>query len=76
MRVLITGSKGQLGAAFVRHFEASGWDYAAADVDTLDITDVNAVMDAVMPYKPGLIINCAAYNLVDRPRLIPARPLQ
>jgi len=66
MRVFITGSKGQLGAAFVRHFEANGWDYAAADVDTLDITDGNAVMAALMPYRPGLILNCAAYNLVDK----------
>jgi len=66
MRVLITGSKGQLGTAFVRRFEANGWDYAAADVDTLDISDVNAVMNAVIPYRPGLIINCAAYNLVDK----------
>lgn len=66
MRVLITGSKGQLGAAFVRHFEANGWDYSAADVDTLDITDGDALMNAIMPYRPGLIINCAAYNLVDK----------
>ncbi|HBA61051.1 MAG TPA: dTDP-4-dehydrorhamnose reductase [Elusimicrobia bacterium] len=66
MRVFITGAKGQLGTSFVRRFEANGWDYQAADVDTLDITDVNAVMDALMPYRPGLIINCAAYNLVDK----------
>ncbi|PIU19929.1 MAG: dTDP-4-dehydrorhamnose reductase [Elusimicrobia bacterium CG08_land_8_20_14_0_20_59_10] len=66
MRAFITGSKGQLGAAFVRHFEAKGWDYAAADIDTLDITDGNAVTDALNPYRPGLILNCAAYNLVDK----------
>ena len=72
MRVFITGSKGQLGAAFVKHFQTNGWDYAAADVDTLDISDVNAVMDAVMPYRPGMIINCAAYNLVDKAEAEPA----
>lgn len=66
MRAFITGSKGQLGAAFVRHLDANGWDYAAADIDTLDITDGNAVMDALLPYRPGLILNCAAYNLVDK----------
>ncbi len=66
MRALIVGSKGQLGAAFAAYFEKNGWDYAAADLDTLDITDADAVMDAVMPYHPGLIINCAAYNLVDK----------
>jgi dTDP-4-dehydrorhamnose reductase len=66
MRVFITGSKGQLGAEFTRHFTAMGWDYAAADVDTLDLTDGNAVMNAMMNYRPALIINCAAYNLVDK----------
>lgn len=66
MRALILGSKGQLGAAFERLFSENGWDYAAADADTLDITDINAVMGAVMPYKPGLIVNCSAYNLVDK----------
>jgi len=66
MRVFITGSKGQLGSAFVRHFQVNGWDHAAADIDTLDIADGDAVMNAVMPYRPALIINCAAYNLVDK----------
>lgn len=73
MRALILGSKGQLGAAFERRFRANGWDYAAADADTLDITDVNAVMDAVIPYRPGLIINCAAYNLVDKAEAEPEK---
>ncbi|MDO8804037.1 MAG: dTDP-4-dehydrorhamnose reductase [Elusimicrobiota bacterium] len=66
MRVFITGSKGQLGGAFVNRFAGNGWDYAAFDIDTLDLTDADAVMDAAMAYRPGLIINCAAYNLVDK----------
>ena len=73
MRVLITGSKGQLGAAFIKRFEANGWEYQAADVDTLDITDADAVSAAVMPYRPGLIINCAAYNLVDQAETEPKK---
>lgn len=73
MRALIIGSKGQLGAAFERLFSENGWDYAAADVDTLDITDINAVMGAVMPYKPGLIVNCSAYNLVDKAEAEPEK---
>lgn len=73
MRTIIIGSKGQLGAAFARRFEVNGWDYSAADADTLDISDVNAVMDAVLPYRPGLIINCAAYNLVDKAETEPEK---
>lgn len=66
MRVFITGANGQLGRAFTERFSRNGWDYTAADVDTLDISDVNAVVDALTAYRPGLIINCAAYNLVDK----------
>jgi len=66
MRALITGSKGQLGTEFVRLFEKNGWDYAAVDVGELDISDGDAVLKAVLPYRPGLILNCAAYNLVDK----------
>lgn len=72
MRVFITGTKGQLGTEFVRLFEANGWDYIAADHSTLDITDGDAVLKAVMPCRPGLIINCAAYNLVDKAESDPA----
>jgi dTDP-4-dehydrorhamnose reductase len=65
MRVFITGSKGQLGTAFVKYFQAKGYEYQAVDVDTLDIADPDATADAVMAYRPGLVINCAAYNQVD-----------
>jgi dTDP-4-dehydrorhamnose reductase len=65
MRAFITGSKGQLGAEFVRLFESNGWDYAGADIDTLDLTNADAVQEALMNYRPSLILNCAAYNMVD-----------
>jgi dTDP-4-dehydrorhamnose reductase len=66
MRAVIIGAKGQLGTEFVRLFEGNGWDHAAVDMAELDITDIDAVRAALLPYKPGLIINCAAYNLVDK----------
>ncbi|MDQ7773539.1 MAG: dTDP-4-dehydrorhamnose reductase [Elusimicrobiales bacterium] len=66
MRVFIAGAKGQLGSEFVRLFEKNGWDHIAADHASLDISDGDAVLKAVMPCRPGLIINCAAYNLVDK----------
>lgn len=66
MLAFITGAKGQLGSEFVRLFEKNGWDHIAADHSSLDITDGDAVLKAVMPCRPGLIINCAAYNLVDK----------
>lgn len=66
MRAVIIGAAGQLGTEFIRLFERNGWDHAGVDLAGLDITDVDAVRAVLLPYKPGLIINCAAYNLVDK----------
>lgn len=63
MRILITGAGGQLGtdlgemlAAFELHPLGHG---------ALDVSDENAVNDAVRGIKPRWIINAAAYNDVD-----------
>jgi len=41
-------------------------DYCAPEESELDITNDRIVTDAVDQYQPDLIINCAAYNFVDR----------
>jgi len=41
-------------------------DYSAPDGSKLDITKGAVVADAVAGYQPDVIINCAAYNLVDQ----------
>jgi dTDP-4-dehydrorhamnose reductase len=61
--VLVTGSSGQLGTAIVGAF--SECDIAAHTHGSLDITDIEAVTRAVAEARPHLIINCAAFNLVD-----------
>jgi dTDP-4-dehydrorhamnose reductase len=67
MRVLVTGWRGLLGGAMVREFEA---DPSAAvvglDRRALDITDEDAVLEAVGAHNPNLIVNCAVFNGVDR----------
>lgn len=65
MKILITGSKGQLARAFVRRFEEQGHECFRRDLDTLDIGDRSAVRRDIIACKPALIVNCAAYNLVD-----------
>jgi dTDP-4-dehydrorhamnose reductase len=64
-RILITGSRGQLGLA-LQACAPSGWTVQGVDVDTLDITDAVAVREAVAAFAPDAIINCAAYTAVDR----------
>ena len=64
MRVLVTGARGLLGAAIVREFQ--GADVHAFDHQGLDVADEAAVHDVVAATKPDVVINCAAYNNVDR----------
>lgn len=65
MRILITGSKGQLG------FELQGsapdsFEVEAYDVEDLDITQSEEVLHFVLDRRPDLIINTAAYTAVDK----------
>ena len=66
MKYLITGKNGQLAQAFLRRFEERSIDFIAPDESQLDITNQKTVADAVAALKPDVIINCAAYNLVDK----------
>lgn len=64
--ILITGSKGQLGYDFQKILKNRGIDFIATDYDELDITDVEEVRRFVLDKNIEIIINCAAYNDVDR----------
>jgi dTDP-4-dehydrorhamnose reductase len=66
MKYLITGKNGQLARAFIKRFEERSIDFRAPDESHLDITDQKMVADLIATMKPDVIINCAAYNLVDK----------
>jgi dTDP-4-dehydrorhamnose reductase len=66
MKYLITGKNGQLATAFARRLESRGAECLAPDESQCDITDRNGIRELVTSYRPVVIINCAAYNLVDR----------
>lgn len=63
MKILITGSLGQLGCDLVQIL-GSSYELYPFDID-LDITDLSAVIIKTKDIKPDLIINCAAYTNVD-----------
>jgi len=64
---LITGAKGQLGSELkVASKKYFGHDFIFTDIDTLDISDGEALNDFIKDQNPNWIINCAAYNLVDK----------
>jgi dTDP-4-dehydrorhamnose reductase len=53
-----------LGAAFVARLSGET-TVVGVDVDELDITDTPAVRRVVADLRPGLILNCSAFNDVD-----------
>jgi len=67
MKILITGSNGQLGneikelAPHYPHYE-----FLYTDVNELDITNATAVTRYFEFHCPDVIINCAAYTAVDK----------
>ncbi len=66
MKYLISGRNGQLARAFIRRLSESGADCLAPEESDFDITDPERVGKICEAYRPDVIINCAAYNLVDR----------
>ncbi|OOF13799.1 dTDP-4-dehydrorhamnose reductase [Salinivibrio sp. PR932] len=66
MRILITGSQGQVGHCLVKQLTAKKQiTMLACTKDDLDITDRQAVIKKVNAFKPSVIINAAAYTAVD-----------
>ena len=75
MRVLVTGAQGLLGAAIVREFEAVA-DVIATGRDALDVANPHSVAAALATAQPDVVINCAAYNDVDKAEDHPADALE
>ena len=67
MRVLITGSNGQLGSE-IKALSANyrDLDYVFTDRNELDICDTKALEIFLQNYKITTVINCAAYTAVDK----------
>lgn len=74
MKVLVTGTSGQLGFDVMmelkkRGYEGIGADRAESDAEfehvILDITDAKRVSEVVNEIKPDVIVHCAAWTNVD-----------
>lgn len=64
MKILITGSNGQLGREINKQF-GDQYELILTDIDILDITDYKQVRDIFAKTKPQIVIHCAAYTNVD-----------
>jgi len=64
MKILITGSNGMLAKAVIKKFGTEN-ELILTDVNELDITNKDSVLNFISLHKPDVIINCAAYTAVD-----------
>jgi dTDP-4-dehydrorhamnose reductase len=66
MKVLITGSQGQLGQCLVKAFSThKDLTVITCNRQQLDISNEQAVFDKLIDCDPDIIINTAAYTAVD-----------
>lgn len=66
MRILVTGSEGQLGNSIRLAASRSANEYIFKDVDDLDITDPEAVALDIKVNRYDVIVNSAAFTDVER----------
>jgi dTDP-4-dehydrorhamnose reductase len=64
-RILLTGSRGQVGWELARSLSTLG-EVIALDADRLDLTDADAIRRTVAEIKPRIIVNPAAHTAVDK----------
>lgn len=67
-KILVTGSKGQLGNE-IQQLSAlyeDNCEFYFTDVDELDITDRNAIYRFVENHQISVVVNCAAFTAVDK----------
>jgi dTDP-4-dehydrorhamnose reductase len=65
MKILLTGSKGQVGFELNKKLSALG-EVIATDREELDLTNPDAIKKFIDQTKPDIIINPAAYTAVDK----------
>lgn len=65
--ILVTGANGQLGSELRQASKSFyGYDFAFTDIAELNIADAGKTLSFIGTLKPDWIINCAAYNAVDK----------
>ncbi len=65
MRILVTGSKGQLGTELLRVLEPTSHEVLGIDIDTCDISDRDQCLGAITGWSPEVILHGAAFTAVD-----------
>jgi len=64
MKILLTGSRGILGRAFLK-ISSGVHQVISYEIEDMDITDERDVIEKIGKVAPECIVNCAAYTDVD-----------
>lgn len=65
MKILVTGTNGQVGYELERSLQGLG-EIVAVGRSQMDLSDLRQVRDVIRSVKPNLIVNPAAYTAVDK----------
>jgi dTDP-4-dehydrorhamnose reductase len=65
-KVLLLGSKGQLGTSFSKILKQEKYDFIEFDLPEFDLLNKRQTEKIISKYKPDILINCIAYNDVTK----------
>ncbi len=66
MKLLIIGSKGQLGSELVIECKKNDFSFLGLDLPEFNISDPPQVEKTLADFKPSIVINASAYTNVDK----------
>ena len=66
MKILVTGTAGQLGRELMLMLQAAGEEVVGIDQQELDLSRTDEVASGIANYGVDWVINCAAYTQVDK----------
>ena len=76
MKILITGSNGQLGKSIQKISpQYTEYKFTFTDIDELDITDYGELETFLSTGRFDVVINCAAYTAVDKAEVEPKKAI-
>lgn len=74
--ILVTGASGQLGSELKKVSKNYfGYEFIFTDIGDVDITDEKQTKSFIDEHRPDWIINCAAYNSVDKAESEPEKAM-
>ncbi len=65
LKITLIGADGQLGTDIYNYFRGKNADITGLTIDELEVCDKNSCTSVLTRLSPGLVINTAAFNLVD-----------